>query len=177
MALLERDLVIESDHEPWMTAFLPQEEILLRIEELKQDLERLRHHLEGPRKYAALVGSDGTELKIPVPVYEVLLWVVARMASGQAFTLAPLHQELTTQEAAELLNVSRPYLIRLLDRGEIPYTKTGTHRRVRLTDVLEYRKRRYERTGEMLKAMGEEERDWDVPLVRPQDEIPASEAS
>ena len=73
--------------------------------------------------------------------------------------------KLTTQQAAVLLNISRPYLIRLLDRGAIPYTKTGTHRRVRLADLLVYRQERFERTGRVLQEMGREERDWEEPPV------------
>ncbi len=72
---------------------------------------------------------------------QVLRSVVEALASGQAVTIAPLHQRLTTQEAADLLGVSRPTLVKLLETGEIPFEQPGRHRRVRLVDVLACRER------------------------------------
>jgi excisionase family DNA binding protein len=79
---------------------------------------------------------------LPDAVYSALLRVVEIMAAGDAVTIVPLHRQLTTNEAANLLHVSRPFLIKLLESGAIPYSKTGSHRRVRLADVLAYRERR-----------------------------------
>lgn len=105
---------------------------------------------------ASLVSSDGASIVLPPEVYEALRDVVAAMASGQAITLAPHRTVMTTQEAADLLNMSRPTLVRLLEAGEIPFTKPGRHRRVELADILAYQQRLRESRHEALDAMTKE---------------------
>lgn len=77
------------------------------------------------------------------------------MAQGQAVIIAPVRQSLTAQEAADLLGISRPMLVSLLDSDEIPYQHRGRHRRVRLVDVLDYRRRRSAKRRESLDRMVE----------------------
>jgi excisionase family DNA binding protein len=90
---------------------------------------------------ACLVGPDGSRVEVPDELYTVLRDVVEALSQGLAITIAPHNTLLTTQEAADLLNISRPTLVRLLTDGEIPYTMRGRHRRVLLRDVLDYRER------------------------------------
>lgn len=83
--------------------------------------------------------EDGSDLELPKAVTSMLVSIMTEMAHGNSVTIIPIHAELTTQEAANLLNVSRPYLSKLIDSGKIPHHKVGTHRRVRFTDLEAYR--------------------------------------
>lgn len=108
-----------------------------------ESLDALRAILSRPdaEPTTTLSGPNGERLVLPPEVFEVLRDVVEAMAHGQAVTIAPVHQRLTTQEAADLLGVSRPTLVKLLESGEIAFEQPGRHRRVRLADVLAYRER------------------------------------
>jgi excisionase family DNA binding protein len=103
-------------------------------------LNRLDAVLAGPAPVAVTAGEDRVEL--PDSVLALLHQVVEVMRRGVAVTVVPQSELLTTQRAADLLGVSRPTLIRLLENGAIPYERTGTHRRVLLHDVVAYRDRR-----------------------------------
>jgi excisionase family DNA binding protein len=89
----------------------------------------------------ALVARDGSRIELPDELYEVLRDVVTALVQGLAISVVPQHTVLTTSQAADLLGISRPTLVRLLESGEIPYEQPGRHRRVRLDDVLAYQQR------------------------------------
>jgi excisionase family DNA binding protein len=88
-----------------------------------------------------VIDADQAEpIELPAGAVAMLLDILDAMAAGRGITLIPENAELTTVEAADILNVSRPFLIKLLEEGQIPYRKVGRHRRVRLEDVMNYKK-------------------------------------
>jgi excisionase family DNA binding protein len=117
------------------------ERTVLPPEESLDDLVELVHRINGSGQ-AQLVGPDGVRTQLPAAVYEVLQLVVLAMSRGQAVTVAPHHLQLTTQEAADILGVSRPTLVKMLDEGRIRYLQPGRHRRVLLRDLLAYQEQR-----------------------------------
>ncbi|NYH77006.1 excisionase family DNA binding protein [Actinopolyspora biskrensis] len=105
-------------------------------------------------EHALLLGPDGSEIELPDPVFQALRDVVSAMSQGLAITVAPHNTMLTTQEAADLLGISRPTLIKRLEAGEIPYVLHGRHRKVRLKDVVAYRNHTWQEREEALDEMG-----------------------
>ena len=80
--------------------------------------------------------DDGQVLPLPRAIADLISHLLVEMSHGNAVTLIPIHAEMTTQEAADFQNVSRPYLVKLLEANELPFHKVGTHRRVRFTDLI-----------------------------------------
>ena len=109
--------------------------------------ERARAYLESP---------DGEKTEIPASIFEVLTRVADDMAHGHAIVIVPVGHELTTQEAADMLNMSRPHLVKLLESGEIDFHLTGTHRRVKFEDVMAYREQRDRARHDILDELAKE---------------------
>jgi excisionase family DNA binding protein len=102
-------------------------------------------------KLRLIEDSGDTEvITVPASALKLFVQILAEMAQGNAVTLIPIHAELTTQEAADLLNVSRPYLVNLIESGEIAFHKVGTHRRIAITDLLAYKAKNHKARMEAL---------------------------
>ena len=97
---------------------------------------------EGQTSVTLRAAEDGTEATVNLPraAFDLLVDVLSQLASGHAVTIVPVHAELTTQQAADLLNVSRPFLISLLETGKIGFHRVGNHRRIRFQDLMDYRR-------------------------------------
>lgn len=94
------------------------------------------------RVEAMVNGLPAQTFVLPASAVRLLTDMLAHLAQGRAVAVMPEEAELTTQQAADMLNVSRPYLVQLIESGAIPFHKTGTHRRIRLRDLLDYRERK-----------------------------------
>lgn len=134
-----------------------------KIAELSAVLSELP---ESDATHYTLTGPDGAQHRIPETVIYSLARISEVLARGDAITIVPVGAVMTTQQAADLLNISRQYLVRLLDANEIPFRRTGKHRRLKIEDVLAYKdKRDRERDAKLdeLAALTEELGAYDDP--------------
>jgi excisionase family DNA binding protein len=124
-----------------MLALAEPIQIAARDEQEIQQASRLYHTLLHDRT-AALVGPSGERIELPPSLHDVLVRVAEKLQEGQAVAVMPLMEELSTQAAADLLGVSRQFFVRECEAHKLPFHHTGTHRRVLLTDLLDYKKAR-----------------------------------
>jgi excisionase family DNA binding protein len=133
------------DHQP-ITAREEDRPNLIKLEDLLE-------HLEPSTISSQLISTSGEAIDLPQPVLNLLRQMVHELLQGNSVTIVPIHKELTTQEAADILNISRQYLVELLEAQAIPYSKVGTHRRIRLGDLMNYKNDRDAKRREGLSKM------------------------
>ena len=115
-----------------------------------------------PESRVTIQENDGESIEIPRPVFNVFMKVLAVMSQGKAFSLLPMDEELTTQQAADILNVSRPYLNKILDLGEILHRKVGRNRRIKFSDLLEYKNLQEGKSKAALQELADEAQELDM---------------
>ncbi len=139
---------------------LPSAEAIALARASAAELSRLL--AEKPAADRAQVRLDGHTLILPREALALLKDLLAEMAQGNAVTVVPTHAELTTQQAANLLNVSRPHLVKLLEDSVLPFSKVGTHRRIRYQDLITYKRRRDKESEAALEELARQAQNHDM---------------
>jgi excisionase family DNA binding protein len=125
----------------------------------------LAAHKLGKRSSVRIRIEDGDETEpviVPASAVRLFLHLLTEMSQGNAVTLIPTHAELTTQQAADLLNVSRPYVVKLLDEGKIPSRTVGKYRRVRFDDLMAYKRKDDEARARVLDQLTAEAQELEM---------------
>ncbi len=99
------------------------------------------------------------QIELPTSSLTLLITILGELAAGNAVQVVPVHAELTTQEAANILNVSRPHMVKLLEEGKLPFHKTGRHRRVLFADLMSYKNQRDEEAKQAMQALSDQSRE------------------
>lgn len=96
------------------------------------------------------------QVELPTSALRLLVDILSELAEGNAVKVVPVHAELTTQEAADMLNVSRPHLVKLLEEGALPHHKTGKHRRVRFADLMKFKASRDDASERAMRELAQQ---------------------
>jgi excisionase family DNA binding protein len=120
------------------------------------------HLLSQHKGQSVTLKSGENEAALPDSAVALLEYVLQEMAQGKPVSVLPLEGELSTQQAADILNVSRPFVIKLLDNKALPYRKVGTHRRILLRDVLTYKQKMDEASEAARQALVDQAQELDM---------------
>ncbi len=146
--------------------FLPKDNIDAELAEMCANLAD--HQLHSGDSRPRIVFGNGEEVELPSDIVEILGRVAAAMLDGRAITVAPTSTVLSTQEAADLLGISRPTLVRLLEDGVIPFMKPRRHRRIQLADLLDYQERQRRNSDDALSSIVTDTQAFDDYDLNPQ---------
>lgn len=106
--------------------------------------------------------NEAHQVELPTSALRLLIDILAEVAEGNAVKIVPIHAELTTQEAADMLNVSRPYLVKLLEEGRIPFHKTGKHRRIKFANLMAYKAEQARKSEAALQELAKQAQTLDM---------------
>ncbi|MEG5058466.1 excisionase family DNA-binding protein [Microcoleus sp. A2-C5] len=134
---------------------LPTEEETIAIKLLDQVLENEIENGDSETLKVKLVQVGSEAIALPESLYQLLRQAAHLMVAGRAVSLVPIEQDMTVEEAAILLNVSQPFLMKLLTEGSIKYVKVGSERRICLADLMAYKKQRTVKRREILRELAE----------------------
>ena len=146
-----------------MSTTIHQQSVVANMSE-RRSLDHLNAVLEDNSHPHALklIGPGGEEVILPTSVVTALRQLISYLVHDKAVTVVPVDQAITTQEAADILNVSRPYLIKMLEVGALPFTKVGSHRRVQLEDIMAYKRRRDSERAQTLDRLAALNQEMDL---------------
>lgn len=122
---------------------------------IRKNLDALKEYLSKGQVASIRVGK-GKEIPLPESLIDLFSQALTKAAAGKKVVIVEEDDEVSPEKAAEFLHVSRPFLVKQLDAGEIPFHMVGTHRRILMSDIIEYKRKRKERTREILQQMREE---------------------
>lgn len=129
----------------------------------KEVLERITGKQKNPTEPIEIgVEGETDHVKIPASAFKFLSNILDLMAQGKAISIIPSDTEVTTQQAADMLNVSRPHVVKLIEQGEIPHHKVGTHRRIKLQDLEAYRGKMEKEREDALTELARQAQELDM---------------
>lgn len=130
------------------------------ISKLRESSRKVKR---GNRTFVKIkIQEKGDFLRIPKKALYLLYDILSNMAEGRSITLIPSDMEVSTQQAADMLNVSRPHLVKLLEKGEISFKKVGSHRRIELKNIVAYEKKLKENRVEKLDFLAKQAQDLNL---------------
>lgn len=127
-----------------------------------EELRKLFEDMQDLPTEAQLTFQGHMSVEIPREIVKEIAVMFGYLAAGKAVSIVPNEHELTSQEVANILNVSRPHVVKLLDDGQIPFHMVGTHRRVKFSDAQAYREQKRIKSRDLLRRMSEEAQDMEL---------------
>lgn len=138
------------------TALPVEREVAAAVESQRALAAFLSTQFETQRIQIFDAKNEAHQVELPTSALRLLVDVLSELAEGNAVKVVPIHAELTTQEAADMLNVSRPHLVKLLESGALAFHKTGKHRRIRFADLMAFKTEQDRASAQAMEALAKQ---------------------